>query len=75
MRGRIIAQPSLQVGDRRRPNEVELEGIAAKLGHVTVRIDQPGKQSASTAVDHFALHARVVSRPEHADHLAVVADQ
>ena len=51
MRGRIIAQPLLQLGERMRARQVEPQRRESEVDDMPVRVDQPGQQRPPLAVD------------------------
>ena len=51
VRGAVGAQPLLQVGERARAGEIELQRGKAELGDMPVRVDQPGQQRLAVRID------------------------
>ena len=76
VRSRIVAQPLLQIGERCRAGEVEVQRGEPELHHMTVRIDEAGQERPALAVDQsvVALHARVRGF-DHGLDASIVVDQ
>src|SRR6185503_20547050 len=76
MRGRIGAQPLLEVIERTRAGEVELQRRKAEAQHMAMRVDQAGKQRPAPAIDRIGGQLRKwLADGKRADHLPVVTNQ
>ena len=75
MRGRIIAQPLLQLGQRMRARQVEPQRRESEVDDVPVRVDQPGQQRPPFAVDlMFDRPLQIVIGIDDLQNSAVVAE-
>ena len=75
MGGGIGAQPLLHVGERAAAGEVEPKRVETEIGHVPVSVDKPWQERAPGRVDDRRSLGACLTCVQHAQHLAVVADQ
>ena len=72
---RIIAQPLLQLGQRRGADEVEPKRAEAEVHDMAMRVDQPGQHRLPVRVDHRRGLGPRIAGMQHAHDLAAIVDQ
>ena len=78
VRGRIVAQALLELGERAGPDEVEPERVETQIHHMAVAIDQAREAAfGPTAVDALLNIQPLAIEPlvRRTDNFAIVADQ